>query len=299
MRHENSVQGDHTTMFFDDPEQMLCSLQQCILTGEEFGKLLAACTPSHQDGPAVERAGACNRAILWLLYDTGIHCLELINLHMKDVDRENGLITIKWPGTAQRRIPLGRNCLHHVLSYLDHHRPSQTDLAERGKAVEEHVFLSETGDPITMSDICSLFAMLNRRSVIPEKCLHPSMLRNTFLIRFLELSHDAMTVQTLLGNEERMMVACYLSLNEAGAQKATSQLVLDGPVISAPFSASKSNRRRTFQVKEEQQEKPEQRESDSRPSDVLAARIIPDDMFDVHLTERHNQNIANRLACKK
>jgi site-specific recombinase XerD len=250
MQNEYSVQGDHTVMFFNDPERMLCSLQQYIITGKEFGKLLGACTPSHQDGQVVERARACNRAILWILYDTGIHCLELINLHMKDIDRENALITIKWPGATQRRIALGHNCLHHLLYYLDHHRASETEFAERGNSSEDYVFLSEMGHPITMSDISSLFAMLNKRSVIPGKCLHPSTLRDTFIIRFLELSHDAMTLQKLLGNEDRMMIAYYMHLNESSTQNTKAQHSLDEHLISSPFSPSRGNRRRTFQVKE-------------------------------------------------
>jgi site-specific recombinase XerD len=236
-------------MFLNDPELMLCSLQQYILTGEEFVKLLGACTPSHQEGQVVERAEACNRAMLLILYDTGIHCLELINLRMKDVDREQGLITIHWPGATQRRIALGQNCLHHLLYYLDHHRPSETEVAERGNAGEDHVFLSESGHPITISDISTLFAMLNKRSAIPGKCLHPSTLRDSFIIRFLELSHDPMMLQELLGNEERMMITYYLHLNKASTQNVKSQPTLDEHLINSP-SPSRGNRRRTFQVKE-------------------------------------------------
>src|SRR5450755_1165758 len=130
MRHENSMQGDRTAMFFDNPEQMLSSLQQYIITGEEFGKLLEACAPSEEDGQQLERVTVGNQAILWLLYDTGIHALELLNLRMKDVDREQALITIHWPGTPPRRIALGRTCVHHLLYYLDHHRASETEFTQ-------------------------------------------------------------------------------------------------------------------------------------------------------------------------
>lgn len=249
MRHENSMQGDHTAMFFDNPEHLLSSLQQYILTGEEFGKLLEACAPPDEEGQRLEHATVGNQAILWLLYDTGIHALELLNLRMKDVDREQALITIHWPGTTSRRIALGRTCLHHVLDYLDHHRLGETEFAQRDNSGEDHVFLSELGHPFTMSDLSSLFAMLNNRSVLPGKCLHPSTLRDTFIIRFLELSHDAITLQYILSNVDAMMISYYMHLNKASTQSTKSRYALDEQLISAP-APSRGNRRRAFQPRE-------------------------------------------------
>jgi site-specific recombinase XerD len=130
-------------MFFDDSEQMRCSLQQYILTGEEFERLLEARTSSKEDRELIERITVRNQAILWVLYDTGVHSLELIHLHLQNFDREHDLITIQRPGAIQRRIALGNNCLYHLLSYVDHHRRSETEFANKSTLDEHHLFLSE------------------------------------------------------------------------------------------------------------------------------------------------------------
>src|SRR5450631_450973 len=52
------------------------------ITTDEFEQLLLACAPPHETGPYAERAAVRNRAILWLLYDTGIRVSELTSLRV-------------------------------------------------------------------------------------------------------------------------------------------------------------------------------------------------------------------------
>jgi site-specific recombinase XerD len=124
------------------------------ITTEEFEKLLYACTPPNETGPIAQRASVRNRAILWLLYDTGIRVSELTNLRVGDLDRKHGLITVLGKGSKERRIALGQNCLRNVLYYLDKHRPDAQELAEWGSVGEDHAFLSETRQPLTMWLLC-------------------------------------------------------------------------------------------------------------------------------------------------
>ncbi len=92
------------------------------ITTEEFEKLLLACAPPNETGPFAERATVRNRAILWLLYDTGIRVSELINLCLDDLDRKKGVVTVLGKGSKERRIALGQNCLRNLSYYLDKHR---------------------------------------------------------------------------------------------------------------------------------------------------------------------------------
>lgn len=64
------------------------------ITDDEFEQLLLACAPPNKTGAFAERAAVRNRAILWLLYDTGIRVSELIHLRLGDVDRKKGVITV-------------------------------------------------------------------------------------------------------------------------------------------------------------------------------------------------------------
>jgi len=120
------------------------------ISDEEFEKLLLACAPPNETGPSAERAAVRNRAILWLLYDTGIRVSELINLRVDDLDRKKGVVTVMGKGSKERRIALGQNCLRNLSYYLDKHRPDG----------EDHLFLSETRQPLTKNGMEMLFFIL-------------------------------------------------------------------------------------------------------------------------------------------
>src|SRR5438046_7042494 len=63
------------------------------IDADEFERLLLACTPPHESGPIAERAAVRNRAILWVLYDTGIRVSELCGLRLGDFGRKTGVLT--------------------------------------------------------------------------------------------------------------------------------------------------------------------------------------------------------------
>ncbi len=85
------------------------------ITSEEFEQLLLACTPPNETGPIALRAAVRNRAIFWLLYDTGIRVSELCGLRFEHFDRKHGLIVVKGKGSKERRIALGNNWGLHPL----------------------------------------------------------------------------------------------------------------------------------------------------------------------------------------
>src|SRR5436305_1888891 len=65
------------------------------IDADEFERLLLACTPPHESGSIAERAAVRNRAILWVLYDTGIRVSELCGLRLSDFDRKHSILTVK------------------------------------------------------------------------------------------------------------------------------------------------------------------------------------------------------------
>jgi integrase/recombinase XerD len=188
------------------------------ITPEEFEKLLYACTPPNETGPIAERASVRNRAILWLLYDTGIRVSELTNLHVGDLDRKHGVITVLGKGSKERRIALGQNCLRNVLYYLDKHRPNEQELADWGSAGEDHLFLSETRQPLTKNGMELLFKRLKARAGIVGKRISPHIFRHTFAINYLVQSNDPFSLQELLGHEDMTTVKNYMHMNDATIQ---------------------------------------------------------------------------------
>lgn len=84
------------------------------ITDEEFERLLWACAPPNEAGLIAERAAVRNRAILWVLYDTGIRVSELCGLRLGNVDRRQGVLTVLGKGSKERRIAMGQNCQRNL-----------------------------------------------------------------------------------------------------------------------------------------------------------------------------------------
>jgi integrase/recombinase XerD len=224
------------------------------ITDEEFEKLLLACTLPNADGRLAERATTRNRAILWVLYDTGIRVSELTNLRIADLDRKHGLITVKGKGSKERRIALGQNCLRHVLHYLDRHRPDEQELAEWGSPGEDHLFLSETRQPLTKNGMTLLFARLKKRAGLTGKRISPHIFRHTFAIRYLVLASDPFSLQEILGHEDMTTVKNYMHMNDETIQ-AQKRKYSPGDHLPASIPDPRQTRRRGYQEKDQKKEK--------------------------------------------
>src|SRR6266487_131079 len=188
------------------------------IEAEEFERLLVACTPSNESGPITDRAAVLNRAILWVLYDTGIRISELCGLRLGDFDRKRGMLTVTGKGSKERRIALGNNCLRNLLYYLDKQRPDEEELADWGSAGEDHLFLSETRSPLTKNGVTLLFARLRKRAGITDKRISAHILRHSFAIRYLVLGNDPFSLQELLGHDDGEELHAYERRDHPGAE---------------------------------------------------------------------------------
>lgn len=215
---------------------------------EEFERLLQACIPPHESGALVERAGARNRAILWLFYDTGIRVSELCSLRMSNLDRKRGVLTVIGKGSKERRIAIGNNCLRQLLHYLDRHRPDEKELAEWGSAGEDHLFLSETRMPITKNGVEMLFKRLKERAGITGKRISPHILRHTFAMNYLIKSNDPFSLQELLGHEDLTTVLNYIHMNDTILQEQKRKYS-PGDHLPDRMQPQKESRRTGFKPK--------------------------------------------------
>jgi site-specific recombinase XerD len=151
------------------------------------------------------RAAVSNRAILWLLYDTGIRVSELCGLRLADFDRKHVVITVRGKGSKERRIALGNNCLRNLVYYLDRHWPGEEELAE-------------ARTPLTKNGVEMLFSRLRQRAGITDKRISPHILRHTFAVRYLVLGNDPFSLQELLGHEDMTTVKNYMHMNDETIQ---------------------------------------------------------------------------------
>ena len=215
---------------------------------EEFERLLTACTPPGEIGPFADRAAARNRAILWILYDTGIRLSELRGLCTGDFDRKHALIVVMGKGSKERRVALGNNCSRNLLYYLDRHRPSEEELAEWGSAGEDHLFLAETRRPLTINGVTLLFVRIRKRAGITDKRISPHIFRPSFAIRYLVLGNDPCSLQELLGHEDMTTVKNYMHMNDETIQ-SQKRKYSPGDHLPTRMPGPRAARRRGYRAK--------------------------------------------------
>ena len=209
-----------------------------IIEFEEFEKLLAACAAPQEKGFIADRNAARNRAILWVLWDTGIRVGELCDLRLSNFDRRQGTLIVFGKGRKERRVALGRNALRTLLYYLDRWRPDAEELSEIGNPNEEHVFLSEGGRALTIDGIEMLFKRLRTRAGITGKRISAHIFRHTFAVRYLMLGGDIFSLQALLGHEDISTIKNYMHLNDVNVQ---SQKRKFSPGDNVPFANNGNN----------------------------------------------------------
>ncbi|HEY5433210.1 MAG TPA: tyrosine recombinase [Coriobacteriia bacterium] len=144
--------------------------------------------------PADDAGGLRDRAILELLYATGARVSELVSLDLGDVDLAGGQIRVTGKGDKQRILPLHREAVSRVRTYLTEGRARL-----KPKAGEDAVFLNRTGTRLTDGGIRR---MLTRHlgALGATSGVTPHTFRHTFATHLLEAGADLRTVQDLLGH---------------------------------------------------------------------------------------------------
>ncbi len=194
------------------------------------------------------------KTLEWHRTALGLMCLflqsELINLRVDDLDRKHGVITVLGKGSKERRVALGQNCLRNVLYYLDKYRPDEEELADWGSTGEDHLFLSETRQPLTKNGMEMLFKRLKARAGIVGKRISPHILRHTFAINYLVKSNDPFSLQELLGHEDLTTVQNYMHMNDALIQDQKRKYS-PGDHIPARMPGPREIRPKVSQTKEQ------------------------------------------------
>ena len=116
----------------------------------------------------------------WVLWDTGIRVGELCDLRRSKFDRRQGTLIVFGKGMKERRVALGLNAVRALLYYLDRWRQDAEELGAIGNPDEEHVFLSEGGEALTIHGIEMLFKRLRARTGVKGKRVSAHIFRHTF-----------------------------------------------------------------------------------------------------------------------
>jgi len=151
--------------------------------------------------------GLRDRAILELLYATGLRNEELRRLRLTDIDREKGLLRVRGKGNRERIVPVGRIALNWLTLYLEKTRPVLT--SEKAPST---VFLSKNGKRLTPGNLIDLIRKYAIRVGLSDK-VTPHALRHTCATHLLRAGADIREIQTLLGHRSLATTQIYTHLD--------------------------------------------------------------------------------------
>ncbi len=153
------------------------------------------------DGPIVDR----DRAIMELLYSSGLRLAELTDLNCGDIDTEDATVRVTGKGNKDRIVPVGRQALRALATWSK----SRPDIAPID---EKALFVSNRGTRLSSRSVQSRVAHWARRQGIDSK-VYPHLFRHSFATHLLESSHDLRGVQELLGHANISTTQIYTHLD--------------------------------------------------------------------------------------
>lgn len=136
-----------------------------------------------------------NKAMLELMYATGLRVSELVSIEYSNIDFENSIIRINGKGKKERIIPLGEVASYYLKVYLNDYR---SKLLKRN--TYNQVFLNNHGKPITRQGFNYILENIRELTDI-EKEITPHVLRHSFATHLLEGGADIRSIQEMLGHE--------------------------------------------------------------------------------------------------
>lgn len=191
----------HPAEDLDTPQRF--SYLPKFLTEEEINRLLAT--------PDISTAeGIRDRAVLEIMYATGLRVSELVNLKQTDVDLLAGLVVCHGKGDKERRVPLGKSAIHWLQQYA-------AVKAGYGKQTAPNVFLHR-GRPFTRF---LAWSMIKRHAAKAGlKDVSPHTLRHSFATHLLQHGADSRSVQALLGHSDISTTQIYTHITDVHLRAA-------------------------------------------------------------------------------
>lgn len=167
-----------------------------FLSTQEVEKLLNAALDSRPEDVR-------DRAMLELLYATGLRVSELVNLKLREVNLEIGYLMTLGKGNKERLVPIGAIARQRVADYLEQVRCHQDP-----EQVNPYLFLSRLGQPMTRQ---AFWNIIKKRALMAgiRTSISPHTLRHSFATHLLANGADLRSVQIMLGHADLSTTQIY------------------------------------------------------------------------------------------
>jgi integrase/recombinase XerD len=171
-----------------------------VLSYAEVQRLLAQ---PRGDDPVTHR----DRALLELMYASGLRASETISLDLSDVDLEHGIVRARGKGSKERLVPVGAKAVAAVRVYLASGRPRL--LRDHD---ERQLFLNFRGGPLTRQGLYKIVLRHAKAAGLGER-MSPHTLRHSFATHLLTGGCDLRSVQEMLGHADLSTTQLYTHLS--------------------------------------------------------------------------------------
>lgn len=176
-----------------------------VLSEEEVDKLL--------DINLVDKYSYRNKAMLELLYATGMRASELTNLKLNNIDLDSCIVRIMGKGSKERIVPINDTTIKYLNIYINNYRKEILS-----KKDSEYLFISNALKPITRQ---SLFKIIKKECIRAgiKKNVYPHILRHSFATHLLNHGANIRIIQELLGHEDITTTEIYTHLSNETIKK--------------------------------------------------------------------------------
>jgi len=149
--------------------------------------------------------GKRDRALIELLYSSGLRVSEIINLKINEIDLKNGYLKCFGKGSKERIVPFGSFAKDLLIEYIEER--------DKNNINSDLLFVTKKGKKIVRQEINNILNRYAKKSKLKKK-IHPHMLRHSFATHLLERGADLRSVQELLGHVDISTTQIYTHLTK-------------------------------------------------------------------------------------
>ena len=149
-----------------------------------------------------------NKAMIELMYSSGLRVSELINVKIHDIDTSNCIIRIMGKGKKERIVPLGDYAINYINIYLKSHRINLIK-----KEINDYLFLNNHGKHLTRQGFFKILKQLAKEKNIKTD-FSPHTLRHSFATHLLNGGADLRSIQEMLGHSDISTTQIYTHVSK-------------------------------------------------------------------------------------